>query len=249
MIRQIFFDIDDTLYDQQETFRLALDQLFSGRYPEALPYRISDSRKEDADFLSTLYQRFRFHSDAVFHETETGSMSVSDMRVYRITEAFRDLGLDLDRTSAELFQTIYEDRQHHLRLLPDMEQLLSSLCNLQITLGIITNGPSRHQWDKVRCLGLEKWIPHDLILISDDLGISKPDPAVFHTAEKITGIPASDSWYVGDAYLLDVCGARNAGWHVLWLNRRHRAVPEGMTILPDAVVTTDSECLSFFHML
>lgn len=63
------------------------------------------------------------------------------------------------------FQSVYEKRQHEIRMTEEMERMLEELSR-KMTLGIITNGPSEHQRDKVRALGVERWIPMERIWIS-----------------------------------------------------------------------------------
>lgn len=64
-----------------------------------------------------------------------------------------------------------------------MERMLEELSR-KMTLGIITNGPSEHQRDKVRALGVERWIPMERIWISGDLGVGKPHKEIFEAAGK-----------------------------------------------------------------
>lgn len=51
----------------------------------------------------------------------------------------------------------------------------------------------------------------DVILASGEVGISKPDPGIFHAAIEKAGTTAEASLYVGDNYWADVVGARRAG--------------------------------------
>ena len=59
-----------------------------------------------------------------------------------------------------------------------MKDLLQSLKE-KVTLGIITNGPAQHQWDKVNALGVTEWIPVGHVFISGALGVAKPDKRIF----------------------------------------------------------------------
>lgn len=49
-----------------------------------------------------------------------------------------------------------------------MRQLMQNLKE-KVTLGIITNGPAQHQWDKVNALGVTEWIPVGYVFISGAL--------------------------------------------------------------------------------
>lgn len=124
------------------------------------------------------------------------------------------------------FQKIYADRQHHIHMSPLMEEVLD-YCSGKAELGIITNGPSEHQWDKVKSLQAEKWIPHENIFVSADVGAEKPERKIFDYAKQKMELEDTAIWYVGDSYPLDVEGAVNAGWNAVWMNRRGKQIPEG----------------------
>ena len=102
-----------------------------------------------------------------------------------------------------------------------MERLLD-YCSEKVELGIITNGPSAHQWNKVRSLQAERWIPHENIFVSGDVGAEKPDKKIFDHAKRMMKLEDAEIWFVGDSYELDMKGAVNAGWNAVWMNRRGR---------------------------
>jgi putative hydrolase of the HAD superfamily len=51
----------------------------------------------------------------------------------------------------------------------------------------------------------------EMVLDSHDLGVSKPDPAIFRLALERMGVAPSRAWYVGDSIFHDVGGATTAG--------------------------------------
>ena len=53
----------------------------------------------------------------------------------------------------------------------------------------------------------------ECVIDSGAVGVSKPDPRIFHIALDAMGVDAADAWYVGDMPGIDVVGARDAG---LW---------------------------------
>ena len=73
---------------------------------------------------------------------------------------------------------------------------------------------------------MEKWIPHENIFVSADVGAEKPDRKIFDYAKRTMRLEDAEIWFVGDAYALDVEGALNAGWNAVWMNRRKREAPE-----------------------
>lgn len=207
--KAILFDVDDTLYDQTVPFMEAYAEYF-GEKPE-VPAEV-------------IYPVTRKYSDAVYSQAMAGEMTMEEMYIYRMQKAFEEFSIRITDQEALDFQKIYADRQHHIHMSPLMQDILA-FCSGRAALGIITNGPSRHQWDKVRSLQAEKWIPHENIFVSADVGAEKPDRKIFDYAKRTMRLEDAEIWFVGDAYALDVEGAVNAGWNAVWMNRRGRKIP------------------------
>lgn len=207
--KAILFDVDDTLYDQTVPFMEAYAEYF-GEKPE-VPAEV-------------IYPVTRKYSDAVYSQAMAGEMTMEEMYIYRMQKAFEEFGIRITDQEALDFQKIYADRQHHIHMSPLMQDILA-FCSGRAALGIITNGPSQHQWDKVRSLQAEKWILHENIFVSADVGAEKPDRKIFDYAKRTMRLEDTEIWFVGDAYALDVEGAVNAGWNAVWMNRRGRKIP------------------------
>lgn len=208
--KAILFDVDDTLYDQTVPFKEAYREYF-GADP-AVP-------------ADVIYPVTRKYSDQVYSRAMAGQITMEDMYIYRVQKAFEEFGISITDAQALEFQTIYADRQRHIHMSEQMEAILD-YCKGKVELGIITNGPSKHQWNKVKSLQAERWIPHENIVVSADVGAEKPDRKIFEYAERTMGLEDAEIWFVGDSYELDVKGAVNAGWNTVWMNRRKRKKPE-----------------------
>lgn len=80
-------------------------------------------------------------------------------------------------------------------------------------IGLLTNGPSVAQQEKLEVLG---WTDlFDAIQIGGDLGIGKPDIRAFQSLLKALEREPSETIFVGDEIETDIIGASNAGMHVL----------------------------------
>jgi putative hydrolase of the HAD superfamily len=90
-------------------------------------------------------------------------------------------------------------------------------------VGLITNGPSDIQRLKLEQSGLTESFGWEVI--SGELGIGKPDPAVFHGLLDGLGADPSASVMVGDSWERDVLGALHAGMSAVWI-ADGRTVPE-----------------------
>ena len=227
-IKAILFDIDDTLYDLSIPFKEAFREFFPG---------------EEMD-LEGAFLASRKYSDRIYDRSLSGEISMEEMYIYRLGNAFRDYGKIIDGATALQFQSVYEKRQHEIRMTEEMERMLEELSR-KMTLGIITNGPSEHQRDKVRALGVERWIPMERIWISGDLGVGKPHKEIFEAARKKLGLKPEELCFVGDAYGHDILGAKGAGWKVVWFNHRgHQATGE---VMPDYEVRSEQELIALLE--
>jgi putative hydrolase of the HAD superfamily len=126
-------------------------------------------------------------------------------------------------------------RLHSLTLFPDARSALAAIRanNPAARIGIITNGPADIQREKVTLLGLPPLV--DVIVISGEVGVAKPDPAIFTLAlDRLAG-EVDDAIYLGDAPEVDIGGAKAAGIRAVWMNRDGRSYPAGHP-QPDAEV-------------
>jgi N-acylneuraminate-9-phosphatase len=87
--------------------------------------------------------------------------------------------------------------------------LLSALRKHNYTIGLITNGPSRSQWEKIVQIGAEDYF--DLILVSGDLNYEKPQPEIFHLACQQLNVRPNKSCMIGDKLETDILGGKMAG--------------------------------------
>ncbi len=62
------------------------------------------------------------------------------------------------------------------------------------------------------------------LILSDEIGITKPDRRLFDYALRQIGAEASEVLIVGDNYDADILGAMNAGWTALYFNRDNLAI-------------------------
>lgn len=79
------------------------------------------------------------------------------------------------------------------------------------TVGIVTNGGSVSQLAKVKAAGLDRVVPRDRIWISEEVGLKKPNPALFQLVARELQVPVESCLYLGDQPELDVAAAERAG--------------------------------------
>ena len=110
-------------------------------------------------------------------------------------------------------------------------ELLAALAERAIPTAILTNG-----WSPLQHLKIARALAYaGPILVSDELGILKPEPAAFDKLIDVMNVPREYCWFVGDNPLTDVVGARRAGLRSVWFDWEHLPYPSG-TPPPDARV-------------
>jgi putative hydrolase of the HAD superfamily len=133
------------------------------------------------------------------------------------------LGVPPDGLAERLSARYLELREGQLQLFEDTLPVLSALRE-QYPLFVITNGPALEQRRELRLLGLEPYF--DLVAIEGELGVGKPDPAIFLHVQERLRLPGEQILFVGNSWEHDVQGARRVGWQAAWLNREGAPPPE-----------------------
>lgn len=103
-----------------------------------------------------------------------------------------------------------------LALFDDALPTIKTIKERGILTGVISNA-SRELSRSCQELGLRPYL--DMVLTSDEVGRTKPDPLIFVTALKKLNVRAENVIYVGDQYEADVLGARGAGISPILIDR------------------------------
>ena len=99
-------------------------------------------------------------------------------------------------------------------------------------IAVVTNGRDEAQRAKVTRSGLDAHV--DATIVSEGIGIAKPDPRIFALAAETVGASLKGGWMVGDHAENDIVGGAEVGLRTVWI-RRGRDWPDGLT-LPDMIV-------------
>ncbi|MGQ7354035.1 HAD family hydrolase [Streptococcus suis] len=231
-MKALIFDVDDTLYDQIQPFERALER------------HIEVAREQ----IEPLYLSFRRYADEVFEATAIGKVSLKDSHIYRMKHALADFGYQVSDATALAIQIDYDYFQGQIELSPVFPEIFSWCKEQGIAIGMITNGPYRHQLRKIRTMGLFDWFEPENILISGQIGITKPNPAIFHLMEERLGMSGEDVYYLGDSFENDVVGAKAVNWKAIWFNHRHRPLASS-SVTADFIISEWEELVPTIKQL
>ena len=134
-----------------------------------------------------------------------------------VAETFRPLGMP------QPFDTFFEElytlfgQPDVWRVFPDVLDVLQRLKDRGFVTGVISNWDTR-LGPLLEGLGLTPYLEH--VVLSAVVGWEKPHPRIFEAALALADLPPAQALHVGDNYQQDVVGAREAGMHAVWLQRR-----------------------------
>ena len=208
----VLFDIDDTLFDHTGCTRDALAVL-RDRYP--------DLRAVVPDAMAHEYKRVL---EALHLQVLAGTLTIDAARVERFERLFAFAGVSADAETALEAAALY--RSSYLsawREVDGARDLLSALRGRAAT-AIVTNNVAKEQRRKIASCGFEPLV--DAVVISEEAGVTKPDPRIFEIALERLGCAAGETVMVGNAWDTDVLGARAAGIRPIWFNRTGAASPD-----------------------
>jgi len=213
MVSAVLFDLDDTLFDHRGCARDALEAV----------------RTSHACFREMAFAKLeRAHAqllEELHHDVMTGRVSLEAARNERFRRLFAAAGVtavdDLARRAAATYRARYAEARRAVAGAADVLRLVRA----RARIGIVSNNLLEEQREKLRVCGLDGFV--DALVVSEEAGVSKPDPAIFRLVLERLGCAAREAVMVGDSWTADIAGARAAGIRAIWLNPRHEPVPAG----------------------
>lgn len=204
-MKALIFDVDDTLYDLATPFYRAC--------LEILP-NLTQKKLEEL-FLSS-----RKYSDVYLDKFFNGEITKSEMFKYRNRDAFIEHNVDITDEQIDKLEELYRKYQNDITISETIHEIFENL-NDRWILAILTNGQVEHQLNKIKVLGLDKYIPKENIFVSEALGVSKPHKEAFEKVLNSLNLNPEDTYYIGDSFENDILGSKNARMKPIWFNHRN----------------------------
>jgi putative hydrolase of the HAD superfamily len=216
-IRVALFDLDDTLFAHREAVERGL-----AAHRAALGDEFAEA-DDDAENL-----RWYELEERHYHQYLTGELDFLGQRRARARSFVTPYGLVLatDAEADAWFDSYLVHYENNWTLHDDTLPCLDALTAEPdpLSIGLITNGDIGFQTAKLRGTGLLPRIEH--IIASGELGISKPDAAIFAHACEVFDCEPGEAAYIGDRLATDALGAAAAGLLGVWLDRPGGATDE-----------------------
>ena len=197
--RTVLLDLDHTLFDSDESARRAFVAAMGHVGVPATDHIVS---------------RFFTINLAMWERVEAGDLSPNDIRFARFEELFAGERIDAD--ARDVGDRYVSELGDNGDLFDGAERLLDQIASVA-TLCLVTNGIGEVQRTRIDRLGLDRWFR--AFIISGEVGVSKPDPAIFDLAFAALGEPdRASAVMVGDSLTSDMAGGIAAGIDTAWYN-------------------------------
>ncbi len=202
----LFFDADGTLFDFNTSEKKALENTVR---------RMCGVWKPE---LADLYHQ---QTKKTWMELEKKLITLEKLKTLRF-ERFKEVsGLDFD--VAEISKVYIDFLSQSDDLFPGTVELLEELYK-KYTLVLVTNGITSVQRGRVKTTDTEKYFK--AIVISEEVGVAKPDPKFFQIASEQSGNPAKENiLMIGDSMTSDMQGAKNYGIASCLIVPPHKEIP------------------------
>jgi len=227
--RTLLIDLDHTIFDFDSSELAAFDAALA---------LLGVERGATADHLAT-YQRL---NNALWAAAERGEIRSSEIRNVRFHQLADQLRVDADdETVAAVADAFVAGLGRHGDLFPGALDVLKQL-SVRAEMVIVSNGLGEVVHARLARLGIEHLFR--AVIVSSEVGASKPSPRIFDAAfEQLGNPPKSTVLMVGDSLTSDIAGGRAYGIDTCWYNPDRRLRREGDTFTYE--ITDLAELLGF----
>jgi putative hydrolase of the HAD superfamily len=201
-VKAVIFDLDDTLYDRNAA-QIQIVKVMIQQLPHV--FHSHETERVVAAFLE---------SDRLAVVDFNAGIPSEGLREKRSRSFLRLLGINEDYADTVTENYLRNYQKINIPITGAV-QLVKEL-SAGFRLGVITNGLPDVQYQKIEAIGLRDVF--SCIVLSEEIGIRKPDPRIFHHAANALQIQPVNCLYVGDSYRNDVIGAKSAGMRACWYN-------------------------------
>ncbi len=207
--KNLFFDLDDTLW----AFSLNARDTFEEMYHKYNYERYFDS-------FTHFYELYELRNVELWAEYGNGKVTKEELNRQRFLYPLDAVGArdeELSKAFADSFFAVIPTKEKLMPHARETLELLSSHYNLYI----LSNGFQELQCRKMRSSGIDVYFKK--VVLSDDIGVLKPWPEIFHFALSATQSELKDSLMIGDSWENDIQGAKGVGMHQIFYDVKRKS--------------------------
>ena len=197
MLKAIFFDIDDTLYNSTELAHRARMNAIIAMIDAGLSEK--EQNKAYAKLVKIVKKygsNYPHHFDRLLEDTDT-----------KYNPAIIAAGV----------AAYHDTKLSYIRLFPETIPTLLKLRDSGYALGIISEGLAVKQWEKLIRLGLTHFFKK--VIISEGVGADKSTKRLYEIAIRSMDCEPSEALMVGDKQDKDIVNAKAVGLHTVLISK------------------------------
>ncbi len=227
MIKATIFDLDDTLFNSTELANQALRSAVRAMIDLGLPVTFEEAYQVLNEVFKEFGSNYDYHFDQMLKRLGYYSMLYVTAGVI----AYHNVKFSTMRPFYDVIPTFIE------------------LKKLGIKICILTDGIPIKQYEKILRLRLQDFL--DDIIITEEVGIKKPNPKLFELALKRMDIQPKEVIYIGDNYTRDIVPGMKLGIHSVLIHRggKHDMIDFGEEKPPDYEVSNLKELIPIIKKL
>lgn len=205
-LRAVFFDIDDTLFSTSvfadKARRAAVDAMIGVGLRADREAVMRELHEVVAEFSSNYGTHFDKLLDRLPPEASAG--------------------LSRPVIIAAGVVAYHETKWSELKVFDDVYEVLRWMAEQEILLGIISAGWSIKQAEKLIRLKIYEFLDPRAIFITEEVGINKPNPKLYHRVLASLDLAPEATMYVGDNPTHDIDPCNEVGMRTVQLRRTGR---------------------------
>ncbi|MBR5277302.1 MAG: YjjG family noncanonical pyrimidine nucleotidase [Bacteroidaceae bacterium] len=211
----LFIDLDDTLFDFRQASRMSFHETY-----DLLGY---ERFFESFEHFLQIYEPRNRELWVLYGKGEIDKATLNRLRYSYPLEA---VGHPDEELAARFCTEALSRIPHKNVLIPGAIELMEYL-HPRYEMFILSNGFQELQSQKMATTGLSKYFKR--LILSDEIGINKPNPELFHYALQVSGARKESCIMIGDMFETDIVGAANIGLDQIFVNI---AGAKGLTFEP-----------------
>lgn len=208
-IEWVFLDLDDTIWDFKANLWETLGELYYEAGLDGYFESVDDWREKYLEYNHQLWPLYN-----------AGKITKEFLQLERFRKVLEDAGFPKEKVieKSRALDPLYLSRLGTKSLLVDGAREALEYINAKgYKMGLISNGFYEVQYRKMKSSEIAHFF--DVVVLSDDIGVNKPDRRIFDHALMKSGASGQETILVGDNFEADIMGAINAGWHAIYFNR------------------------------
>ena len=194
-IKNVFFDLDHTLWDFERNSALTFALLFN-------KYKLDI----DLNSFLTVYVPINLEYWRLYRNE---AISKEYLRFNRLSDAFKKLNINVSDNLINKISYAYIENLPKFNHLIDGAQELLLYLKKKYKLYLITNGFRSVQSNKLKNSGIDNFFLS--VYDSESVGVKKPNPLIFNHALENSGCIANESIMIGDSFEADIKGSLAVG--------------------------------------